>query len=288
MNANIHTTKITTAKFCGNDEYKDYSTLFDDAAAHNHPHWFEGVPVTRALKDFLQEFKAKRYLIVPYLSGDTSWYPSSFHEGRYRVYDGVQIAYHDAPTMPVGSLSISSDAQYCVTSSRIANEKFNARNDGYHQKKSKDLRKAVKNAVTYLRPHTFNDLETKLKHKMSTAIEAVRDPARSKFYKLFNLPMGEVADEVANMLASGYSPATRVFREALDVMATEGAELKRLKDYKPRTCFVWSREAGLSYKYSDSTEVIEINNIGDLPEIDRKSTRLNSSHSSVSRMPSSA
>ena len=50
-------------------------------------------------------------------------------------------------------------------------------------------------------------------------------------------------------------------------MASEGAELKRLRDYKPRTCFVWAKQNSLCYKYSDSADVMEITSMADLPEV---------------------
>ena len=40
-----------------------------------------------------------------------------------------------------------------------------------------------------------------------------------------------------------------------------------MSNYKPRMCFLWSKQNSLMYKYSDSNEApVEITNLNDLPE----------------------
>ncbi len=51
------------------------------------------------------------------------------------------------------------------------------------------------------------------------------------------------------------------------MLQTDGAELRRLRSYKPRTCFVWSKQNSLMYKYGDSSEpAVEVTNMNDVPE----------------------
>jgi hypothetical protein len=50
---------------------------------------------------------------------------------------------------------------------------------------------------------------------------------------------------------------------------TEGAELRRMQDYKPRACFVWVKPNSLSYKFTEDKEVTECTQMGDVPELIR-------------------
>ena len=144
---------------------------------------------------------------------------------------------------------------------------FRSGNDGYRIRKSKDMRKMVKVARQFLKPFTVEEVLNHNRHALNAALFDVRDPARNKFREKLSIDMNDIADEIAHMLALGYQPSTKSFREALDVMRSEGAELKRLKDYAPRVCFVWAKQNSLVYKYEDSSESVEITDLNDLPEL---------------------
>jgi hypothetical protein len=84
-----------------------------------------------------------------------------------------------------------------------------------------------------------------------------------------NIHNDEVMQEVAHMIASGYVPRTDQFKKALDLMMTEGAELKRMQDYKPRACFVWVKPHSLVYRFIEDREATECTKLDDVPELIR-------------------
>lgn len=241
--------------------YERYLTAAQGAEQQGHEYWTDGIPVTKSVYIFSLEFRAKR----PHAKFTASKRMASTLGGAM-VYNGLDVVYPDAPEMRVGSIYTDS-GKYCVMSERIANEKYSAASENYRAKQTQDIKKAVKSAMQFLRPFTFDEIQGKHKWTLSNAIDSVRDPASSKLRNKLSVHMGDVADEIANMIASGYVPATRSFREALDLMVNEGAELKRLKDYKPRTCFVWSQASSLAYRFSDSGEIITVHNLADVPEV---------------------
>ena len=242
--------------------YERYLTAAQGAEQQDHEYWTDGIPVTKSVYIFSLEFRAKR----PHAMFTASKKMMASTLGGAMVYNGLDVVYPDAPELRAGTVFTDS-GKYCVRSERIANEKYSAGSEYYTVKQTQDIKKAVKTAMQFVRPFTFDEIQGKNKWQLTSAVESVRDPAASKLRNKLSVHMGDVADEIANMIASGYVPATRSFREALDLMVNEGAELKRLKDYKPRTCFVWSQASSLSYRFTDSGEIITVHNLADVPEV---------------------
>lgn len=254
----------TRENFVGRRTHDAYVRHYELAKTNNHEYWIDDIPVTKQLHEFLREIKARWFDLT--LCVDYSPIGTFRGENDYWIYNKVGITSADAPHMRVGWLSFAEN-NFQVQSPKIENEKFSRNSDGYRIRKSKDMRKMVKVARQYLKPPTVQDVLDESRHALNSALYNVRDPARSKFREKLGIDLNDIADEVAHMLALGYQPATRSFREALDVMRTEGAELKRLKDYAPRVCFVWAKQNSLVYKYEDSAEAVEITDFNDLPEV---------------------
>jgi len=161
------------------------------------------------------------------------------------------------------------DAQYCVESKKIENEKYACHSDGYNIRQSKDLKKALKVAMTYLKPLAYDDVLDNCRDGLSRGIENLRSPAREKLHERLSVQRSDMAQEVAHMIASGYVPSTKAFKDAVDLITQEGAELRRMQDYKPRACFVWVKPNSLSYRFTDETQVTECTSMDDVPEFVR-------------------
>ena len=256
---------ITREKFVGYVPFEHVESVCHRAKACEHKFWVNGYPVTKMFYLFLTEFKAScRSFDVVLRVDKVSTERIHWGEESYSAYTHFGIASIDAPNTRVGQLFVS-DGLFCVQSPRIENEKFNINNEGYRIRKSKDMKKILKVARQFLKPPTLDMLYRDHQHAVNSALSDIRGPALAKFRDKFGIDKAYIVDELAHMMAIGYVPATRAFREAIDLMQTEGAELKRLKDYAPRTCFVWAKQNSVVYRYSDSTEEIEIVDLNDLP-----------------------
>ena len=254
---------ITQDKYVGHRPFEFAQATCQRARECEHKFWINGLPVTKMFYQFVTEFKSRWpdvVLRVDRSAGERIYWG----EDSYSVWNHFGIASADAPSMVVGQLFVT-DGNYCVQSPRIENEKFSSSSDGYRIRKSKDMKKMLKVARQFLKPFTADHIYNEYQHTLNSALTDIRGPAGAKFRDTFGIDQNDVAQEIAHMLTAGYIPATKSFREAIDLMRTEGAELKRLKDYRPRACFVWAKQNSVVYRYTDSTEEIEIVDLNDLP-----------------------
>lgn len=268
--------QTTKENFIGHIDFDRFQRNVENARALNHEHWIGDIPVHPELLKFYKAFKAKRYNIVPCVDINTQiiWKRDGV-DGEtvgVGVYHRLGITFPDTIDFRSGSIIIEvvdSQITYCVKSDDIENEKYSCGNDGYHVRQSKDMAKTVKLAMKYLTPLDYDDINGKCTGALNTGIYNLREPAREKVDKKMRIEHGVIAQEVAHMIASGYQPSTEAFKNALDMWAREGAELKRMQDYKPRACFVWVKPNSLSYKFTEDKVVTECTSMDDVPELVR-------------------
>ena len=247
----------------------------ETARVNNHEHWIGDIPVRKEMVAFFKAFKDKRYNIVPCVDKSSTVFWKRDAEGEsigVPVYDTLGITFPDATDFRSGSLIIAhdgTDMQYCVESKKIENEKYACHSDGYNIRQSKDMKKALKIAMTYLKPLGYDDILDRCRNQLSNGIENLRSPARERLHERLSIQRNDIAQEVAHMIASGYVPSTPTFKNALDLLVKEGAELKRMQDYKPRACFVWVKPNSLSYKFTEEQHVTECTSMDDVPELIR-------------------
>jgi hypothetical protein len=266
--------KTTRENFVGNIDFDRFQRNAEKARELGHEHWIGDIPVRKEMVAFFKAFKDKRYNIVPCIDDNTKtiWKRSDDGESiAVPVYNTLGITFPDATDFRSGKLHIMGDAevQYCVESKKIENEKYACHSDGYNIRQSKDVKKALKVAMTYLKPLTYDDILDRCRDPLHRGIEHLRSPAREKLHDNLSIQRGDVAQEVAHMIASGYVPSTKAFKDALDLLVKDGAELKRMQDYKPRACFVWVKPNSLSYKFTDEMQVTECTSMDDVPEFVR-------------------
>lgn len=255
---------LSEDKFGGDLRYVYYKEYAQTAYDQNHPHWVDGVPVTAELAKFVQELRAQSRLRDMKLCADNYAGRESFT--GFRFWEKLSIVYPDAPKMRVGWIAFDKDA-YIVSSDKIQNERFSTHSSGYTQKKSKDMAKMVKVARQYLMPFQFAEIQVAAEFAVNNSTERIRSDARAKLSRKLNIAQTDIATEIENMIATGYAPLTPAFKEAIAMMQAEGAELRRLSNYKPRLCFLWSKQNSLAYRYTDSSEPpVEITDMNDLPE----------------------
>jgi hypothetical protein len=266
--------EINQNNYVGIRNFKEFVQYAEEAKQHNHAYFIGDIPVTKELLKFFKSFKDKRYSIVPCVdfTAVPVWPSNDSDSVPYYVWNKIGITFPDTKEWRVGSLFVNAPTNdikeyvYGVRSPKIKNEKFNQSSDGYTTRKSTDMAKALKVAFAYLKPLSINDLREESRGHLGVALANLRAPAREKILDKFSIEKSNIIKEVAHMIASGYAPLTQEFNSAMELLKSEGEELKRLQDYKPRLCFVWLRPDSMMYKYSDDDQPIELTNPNDIPE----------------------
>ena len=264
----------TTAEtFVGNILFTRFANTVAACKENEHKHWIGDIPVHPELLKFFKAIKDKRYNIIPCVD----FHPASTMGSTgayYQAYRELGIMYPDADKFRSGSISIEhsskSVVEFSVRAEDINNEKYSVGSLGYNTRKSKDVTKALKVALKHLTPLDYEDIESRCNGALHTSVENLRDPARSKLYNKLNIGRNDLAQEVQNMITLGYVPTTTSFKVAIDLIATEGAELRRMENYKPRACFVWVKSASLVYKFTDSdSDPVVCTSMDQVPELIR-------------------
>jgi len=271
--------QTTKENFIGQIDFDRFQNNVEKARALNHEHWIGDIPVHPELLKFYKAFKAKRYNIVPCVDSNTKTLWKRDGDGEpvgVAVYHQLGITFPDTVDFRSGSIFVDAadvlgknEITYGVQSDDIENDKYSSHSDGYHVRKSKDMAKTVKLAMKYLTPLDYDDINDRCTGALNTGIYHLREPAQEKLHKKMSIEHSVIAQEVAHMIAAGYQPSTEAFKNALDMWAREGAELKRMQNYKPRACFVWVKPNSLSYKFTEDKVVTECTSMDDVPELVR-------------------
>jgi len=267
--------QTTKENYVGRVSFDRFQNSVEQARERNHRYWIVDIPVHEDLFNFYKVLKNKRYNIVPCVDKNSNYIWVKDENGgdtTVPIYLELGITYPDATDFRSGSIYVEHEngiTSFCVKSERIENEKFNCTNEGYHTRQSKDITKALKLATKFLAPLGHDDIQDICVPKLHSGINNLREPARDKVYSKMGIDRSVIAQEVAHMIASGYKPSTQAFASAMDLWIQEGAELKRMQDYKPRACFVWVKPSSLSYKFTDDMQITECTRMEDVPEFIR-------------------
>ena len=267
--------KTTRENFVGNIDFDRFQRNAEKARELGHEHWIGDIPVHKEMVVFFKAFKDKRYNIIPCVDTNTKTIWKRGDDGEsiaVPIYETLGITFPDATDFRTGKIHVMHEGDntfYCVESKKIENEKYACTSDGYNIRQSKDLKKALKIALQFLKPLGYDDVLNNCRDPLHRGIENLRSPAREKLHERLSVQRSDMAQEVAHMIACGYVPSTKAFKDAVDLLVNEGAELKRMQDYKPRACFVWVKPNSLSYKFTDEMQVTECTSMDDVPEFVR-------------------
>lgn len=207
-------TLIDVAEFAESNIYKARTQNAKKAFDAGWRCEFMGVPVPTDLKDFLTEVsKAMPHLkFMPY--DDNSVEESAIIDGEHRTFRCIVmtefIVYTDDAPLEIGRLNFQDnsarrsgkDLTYGVYSRKISNPKFSSGRDQHHMVMSKDLKKAVKHAKTYLLPYTTKELASvyydhihdrsqeslnHAKYQMMSTLDPIRNNQKALIAELLNL-----------------------------------------------------------------------------------------------------
>jgi hypothetical protein len=267
---------MTKEEFIGDVKFHlHYADIAQEAIDHGHKHWIEDtIPVDHRLAKFYNEFKFKRRNIIPTMFAESKTPVHLPDDGvRYDVYSSVGVTFKDSPEYRVGTLRMgvnsNNDPMYEVESALIKNEKFAEYSEGYNIKRTKNFAAAVKTAVTYVKPMTMDRVRNIESQNVNRAKAWLKAPAEKELHDISTVERSSVLSELAHMMATGYTPVTAEFANALKVMVDRGAELRRLENYTPRECWVWGQRGGaVTYQFANE-EVCAVQSISDVPEFIR-------------------
>lgn len=253
--------------------YRSYSDNFDDALRFGHQHWlFDSVPVTPQLARFVTEFAHRNQPLVPSFKEYTTARTTAPTGGdSYHVYSKISLALADTPDVLMGTLWVEKDPEsttghrYFVSSDRIINDRYKSWNENYRIKSSKDFKKAVKIAKQYVVPISFREMCHQNQEALKTASMQINGPASEKLREATRMNGDFVRMEIEHMIRCGYTPLTKEFGEALKLIETEGEELLRTSNYKPRKAFVWLKTNKALYQVDGEDERVATT-VEDLPE----------------------
>lgn len=261
---------ISKDGYAGDYSYNRFVDVSSGSLSAGWKHWVGDIPVPEHLVKFYNEVKHKRKDIVARVDHRPAHVACGDGNTTY-IFTELGIAFKDAPELGCGGIGMErhsdGDWVYYVRSPLIRNEKYKPQNrDGYHVLKTKNFAKAIKNVLQYIKPVEMALLMNAKEDDLSRAVMNIRAPAQEVYHKALNMGRNAIRQEIDNMVRMGYAPMTQEFKEAFALIETQGDDLKRVANYKPRTCFVWAKPDKVEFKYSDDAQVYVVYNVQDVPE----------------------
>lgn len=261
---------ISKDDYVGDYSYNRFVDVSSGSLSAGWKHWVEDIPVPLHLLKFYNEVKHKRKDIVARVDHRPTHVICEGGEPAY-IFTELGLAFSDAPELGCGGIGMerhsSGDWVYYVRSPLIKNEKYKPHNrDGYNVLKTKNFAKAIKNVLQYVKPVEMARLMEDKEADLSRAVMTIRAPAQEVYHKALGMGRNAIRQEIDNMVRMGYAPMTQEFKEAFALMESQGDDLKRVANYKPRTCFVWAKPDKVEFKYSDDAQVYVVYNVQDVPE----------------------
>ena len=261
---------ISKDDYVGNYGYNRFVDVSSGSLSAGWKHWVEDIPVPEHLVKFYNEVKHKRKDIVVRVDYRPT-HVACADGNTAQIFTELGIAFKDAPELACGGIGMErhsgGDWLYYVRSPLIKNEKYSPHNkDGYNVLKTKNFAKAIKNVLQYVKPIEIKLLMDAKEADLSRAVMTIREPAQEAYHKALGMGRNAIRQEIDNMVRMGYEPMTQEFKEAFALIETQGDDLKRVANYKPRTCFVWAKPDKVEFKYSDDAQVYVVYNVQDVPE----------------------
>ena len=261
---------ISKDNYVGDYSYNRFVDVSSGSLSAGWKYWIEDIPVPSHLLRFYNEVKHKRKDIVVRVDYRPASVASMANEHAY-IFTEVGLSFEEAPELKCGGIGMErhngGDWLYYVRSDLIKNEKYNQHNkDGYNVLKTKNFAKAIKNVLQYIKPIDTLRLIADKDSDLSRALSQIRTPALDALQTAFTIKRQTLREEVENMIRMGYKPQTAEFLEAFKMLESQGDDLKRVANYKPRTCFVWAKPDKVEFKYSDEDQIHVVFNVQDVPE----------------------
>jgi len=159
------------------------------------------------------------------------------------------ICFYDSrvsPPFPVGTIDYDGE-NYIVTSDLIKNEKFARYNHDFHSKRSKDIKKALKVALTYIRPASWELVAQSSRREIGLHLaEWNNKPAQAiNNHIRYNISREDVYGEITHAIEMNARFKTDVFNDAIKVILANREEVKRREALSLTYLFVFINAQGM-------------------------------------------
>jgi hypothetical protein len=159
------------------------------------------------------------------------------------------ICFYDSRVNPpflVGRIEYVSE-NYIVVSELIKNEKFARYNTDFHSKRSKDFKKALKVALTYIRPASWELVAQSSRREISGHLtEWSTKPAQAiNNHIRYQISRDIVYEEIIKTIEQGGEFKTEMFNEAVKVILENREEVKRREALNLTHLFVFINTQGM-------------------------------------------
>jgi len=121
-----------------------------------------------------------------------------------------------------GDFSVNGNNRaYMVESRKIKNTKYSSRRDQYYMQMTTDLKKAIKNASTYLTPYSIKELACVTYRSFSRNVERVKEDVGGLHHKITR-PVRDntstIIAEMKNLMAQNVTFVTEEFKNLAEVL----------------------------------------------------------------------
>jgi hypothetical protein len=249
--------KITEIKTIEEEKFKNQD-VFDPTNAEH----FNGWKVSKEMFDYLNALatimpKAK---FAPYNVG---WIRGSTEKQicKFAVYmDDFPYA---LGFVGHGSFSVKGESlAYMVESRKIKNTKYSSRRDQYYMQMTTDLKKAVKNASTYLTPYSIKELAHFTYEEFARNVERVKDSVNELHHKITR-PIRDktsvIIAEMKNLMAQNVTFVTEEFKTLAEVLVDTLAEQEEERKRHVFGMYIRIRNIGTD-TYADIYKVHDVKN----------------------------
>jgi hypothetical protein len=159
------------------------------------------------------------------------------------------ICFYDSRVSPpflVGTIDYDSE-NYIVVSELIKNERFARYNHDFHSKRSKDFKKALKVALTYIRPASWESVAQSSRRDISVHLaEWSNKPAQAiNNHIRYQISRDIVYEEIIKTIEQGGEFKTEMFNEAVKVILENREEAKRREALSLTYLFVFINAQGM-------------------------------------------
>jgi len=159
------------------------------------------------------------------------------------------ICFYDSRVSPpflVGTIDYDGD-NYVVVSDLIKNEKFARYNHDFHSKRSKDFKKALKVALTYIRPASWESVAQSSRRDISVHLaEWSNKPAQAiNNHIRYRISKEDVYGEITHAIEMNARFKTDVFNDAMEIILANREEVKRREALNLTHLFVFINAQGM-------------------------------------------
>lgn len=159
------------------------------------------------------------------------------------------ICFYDSRISPpflVGTIEYDGE-NYIVVSNLIENHKFAIYNSEFHSKRSKDFKKALKVALTYIRPASWESVAKSSRNNIRQHVNTWSNkPAQAIDYHIrYQISKDIVYEEIIKTMEQGGEFKTDAFNEAVKVILENREEVKRRQAINLTPLFVFINTQGM-------------------------------------------